>query len=62
MRESTTQQCVMFPELFGKVLVAQFDQPQGSSDGGAILLKACDDRLRLTEHMAACFRDCLRLC
>ena len=57
MKEGTTQQCVMFPELFDKPLVAQFDQPHGSSDGGAILLKACDERLRLTEHMAACFVD-----
>jgi hypothetical protein len=47
----------MFPELFGKALVAQFDQPHGSSDGGAVLLKACDERLRLTERIAACFRD-----
>jgi hypothetical protein len=47
----------MFPELFDKPLVAKFDQPHGSSDGGAILLKACDDRLRLSERMAGCFRD-----
>lgn len=57
MKDGTTQQCVMFPELFGKPLVAQFDQPHGSSDGGAVLLKACDERLRLTESMAACFHD-----
>jgi hypothetical protein len=48
---------VLFPDLFGKPLVARFDQPHGSSDGGAVLLKACDARLRLTERMAACFRD-----
>ena len=57
MKEATTQQCVMFPELFGKALVAQFDQPHGSSEGGAVLLKACDERLRLTQSLAACFRD-----
>ena len=57
MRNGTTQQCVMFPELFDQPLVAQFDQPHGSSDGGAVLLKACDERLRLTERMARCFRD-----
>lgn len=49
----TTQQCVMFPELFDKPLMAPFDQPHG----GAVLLKACDERLRLTESLAACFRD-----
>lgn len=47
----------MFSELFQKPVVAQFDQPHGSSDGGAVLLKACDERLRLTERIAACFRD-----
>lgn len=47
----------MFPELFDKPLMAPFDQPHGSSDGGAVLLKACDERLRLTESLAACFRD-----
>lgn len=57
MRNDSTQQSVMFPELFDKRLVAQFDQPYGSSDGGAVLLKACDERLRLSERIAACFRD-----
>lgn len=47
----------MFSELFEKPVVAQFDQPHGSSDGGAVLLKACDERLRLTQRIAACFRD-----
>jgi hypothetical protein len=47
----------MFAELFEKKLVAQFDQPHGSSDGGAVLLKACDDRLRLSERIAGCFED-----
>jgi hypothetical protein len=57
MGEGTTRQRVMFAELFEKPVVAQFDQPHGSSDGGAVLLKACDERLRLTERIAACFRD-----
>lgn len=57
MRDDSTRQRVIFPELFDKALVAQFDQPHGSSDGGAVLLKACDERLRLTERIAACFRD-----
>jgi hypothetical protein len=57
MAEGSTRQGVMFPELFEKKLVAQFDQPHGSSDGGAVLLKACDERLGLTERIAACFPD-----
>src|SRR2546430_12684595 len=31
-----------------KPIIARFDQPQASSDGGAILIKAVDDRLGLT--------------
>src|SRR5438093_4807783 len=31
-----------------KPIVVRFDQPQASSDGGAILLKVVDDRLGLT--------------
>ena len=54
MREGTTRQRVMFAELFDKPVVAQFDHPHGSSDGGAVLLQACDERLRLTERIAAC--------
>ena len=57
MREGTTRQRVMFSELVEKAVVAQFDQPHGSSDGGAVLLKACDERLHLTERIAACFPD-----
>jgi Transposase DDE domain group 1 len=36
-----------------KPVVARFDQAQASTDGGAVLLKAVDDRLRLTEQLAA---------
>ncbi len=57
MKHNNTEHSVLFPELFDKRLVAQFDQPHGSSDGGAVLLKACDERLDLTERLAACFRD-----
>jgi hypothetical protein len=38
-------------------LVARFDQHNGSSDGGAVLLKAIDLRLGLTERLAGCLRD-----
>jgi hypothetical protein len=47
----------LFPGLFGKRVVAQFDQPHGSSDGGAVLLKACDDRLGLSERLSQCLAD-----
>src|SRR5213593_4737385 len=40
-----------------QTIVARFDQPQASSDGGAILLKAVDDRLGLTWRLACAIRD-----
>jgi len=57
MPDPTTTQCVLFPELFDRPLVARFDQHHGSSDGGAILLKAADERLRLTERLALSLPD-----
>ena len=38
-------------------IVARFDVPHASSDGGLVLLKALDERLRLTETMAAYLPD-----
>jgi len=38
-------------------IIARFDQPQASSDGGALLLKAVDDRLGLTWRLACAIRD-----
>ena len=40
-----------------KPIVARFDQPQASPNGGAILLKAVDDRLGLTWRLASAIRD-----
>ena len=37
-----------------KPIVASFDVPHASSEGGAVLLKAVDDKLGLTERLAAC--------
>jgi Transposase DDE domain group 1 len=55
--EQTVVQTMLFPALFDKPLVATFDTPQQSSDGGAILLKAIDDELTLTAHLAACLPE-----
>jgi DDE family transposase len=38
-------------------VVARFDQAHASSDGGALLLKALDDRLGVTERLARSLRD-----
>jgi len=40
-----------------KPVVARFDQAQASTDGGIVLLKALDDRLRLTDQLAGCLVD-----
>lgn len=37
--------------MAGKPVIAKFDQDHASSDGGAILLQACDRRLGLTEAL-----------
>lgn len=54
MSDDSTTQCLMFPEIFHKPIVAQFDQREGSSDGGALLLKAAD-----RNHGANLLRGCL---
>ena len=57
MSEDNTTQCLLFPEIFRKPVVAQFDQREGSSDGGALLLKAADRRYGLVAGLASCLRD-----
>jgi hypothetical protein len=57
LTENSTTQCLLFPNIFPKPVVAQFDQRQGSSDGGALLLKAADRQIQLTQALAACLKD-----
>jgi Transposase DDE domain group 1 len=57
LTEHTTTDCLLFPDIFERPVVAKFDQQQGSSDGGAILLKAAERRLGLTSALAAGLRD-----
>jgi len=40
-----------------KPILARFDQPHASSDGGALLLKLVDDQLGLTTQVARALRD-----
>jgi hypothetical protein len=35
-----TRQCVLFAGLFGTTLAVEFDQREGSSDGGAVQIAA----------------------
>jgi DDE family transposase len=57
LTEHTTTECLLFPDIFERPVVAKFDQRQGSSDGGAILLKAAERRLGLTSTLSSCLRD-----
>lgn len=57
MIDDSTAQCLLFPGIFPKPVVAQFDQRQGSSDGGALLLKAADRRYALIACLASCLQD-----
>ena len=57
MSEDNTTQCLLFPEIFRKPVIAQFDQREGSSDGGALLLKAADRHYGLVAGLASCLRD-----
>src|SRR5947209_18517286 len=57
MSDDSTTQCLLFPGIFRKPVVAEFDQREGSSDGGALLLKAADRRYGLVAGLSSCLRD-----
>ena len=57
MTDDSTTQCLLFPGILRKPVVAQCDQREGSSDGGAVLLKAADRHYGLVEELTACLRD-----
>jgi hypothetical protein len=53
----TTTERLLFPNMFAKRAVLQFDQRQGSSDGGAILLKGADRSYGLVASLSGCLED-----
>jgi hypothetical protein len=55
--EPTIAQTVLFPDLADRPLVATFDQPHASSDGGAILFQAADRHLGPLGALAATVPD-----
>lgn len=57
MNALTVPHPVLFPDLGDRPVVATFDQPHASSDGGAILLQAADRRLGLLAALAATIPD-----
>lgn len=56
MREPT-RQSVRVEQGFVKPIDVIFDGESQSSDGGLVLLRAVDDRVGLTEALAACLKD-----
>ena len=57
MNNHTTKQSVLFSDMANKPVTVALDQPDCSSDGGALLLKACDSQLGLSEALAKCLVD-----
>ena len=57
MNEPTIAQTVLFADLADRPVIATFDQPHASSDGGAILLKAADRHLGLVASLTATVPD-----
>lgn len=53
----STRQSVLLPDVFLKPVVAQFDAATQSSDGGLLLLGACDRQVGLTDAICAEFSD-----
>lgn len=51
MNDSTATERLLFPEIFAKSVMFEFDQRQGGSDGGAVLLKAAKRRYGLIGRM-----------
>jgi len=57
MNKHNSKQGVLFKGVSKKAVVVRFDQAHASSDGGALLLKACDQRLGLSQALAGCYGD-----
>ena len=57
MNTETIPQTVLFADLFDRPLMATFDQPHASSDGGAVLLAAAERRYGLIDGFARCLVD-----
>jgi hypothetical protein len=57
MATACIAQSVLQVHGISKPVIARFDQPHASSDGGALLLKVVDERLGLTWRLASALRD-----
>jgi DDE family transposase len=52
-----TQETFEFAQHFSRRVLAQFDGAWMTSDGGGLLLRRTDRKIRLLQRAAACFRD-----
>jgi len=57
LNEPTIAQTVLFADLADRPLIATFDQPHASADGGAILLHAADRHVGLLAALTATVPD-----
>ncbi len=57
MKDDITPQGALFNELVNLPVHMRFDQPNSSSDGGAFLVNAMDERLGLSRRLSECLRD-----
>ena len=57
MTEYTITECLLFPDMFDRLVVAKFGQRLSSSDDGAILLQAAERRLGVISALATGLRD-----
>jgi hypothetical protein len=57
MTDAIQTQGVLFSGLCDRPVDVRFDQPNGSSDGGAVLLKAADERIGLSAALTASLID-----
>ena len=57
MRTECYQESFGFQSVGQREVVGRFDGGAITSDGGGLLLREVDQRLRLLERFAACFRD-----
>ena len=62
MNDPTIAQTVLFSDLTDRPLIATFDQPHASSDGGAILFHAADRHLGLLAALSATVPDARNSC
>ncbi len=57
MGDASMPDAVRFDGLFPNLVVAQFDQPDSSSDAGAVLHRTVDERLGLPRSLAGALTD-----